>query len=104
MENDKYIIGKWYKTNAGSYVKYEETRKHDKIFIASESIMYGNREYSSIGGPYGSASNIFNFTEVDISEFKQYLPEDHPDRISKSVNDTSHIKPLLKLLNKINNV
>lgn len=75
----EFIEGKWYKTQAGSFVKYSHTDS-DGLFRTSENIMYGTQPHEIVDGKFGQASNIKNFTEADLSEFSDLLPENHPDK------------------------
>lgn len=102
MKQTALIVGQWYKTKAGSYVKYSHTRISDGVFVSSENISYQNNTYSTIPHPYGYASQSDNFTKADISEFEQYLPENHPDKIKPIIiEDLSYIEPLKKLLENL---
>jgi len=80
------IVGKWYKTKSGSYVKYKETE--NTIFVASEYFMYHDHTTLCKEGKFGKA-NIKDFKEVSLEEIQQYLPEGHPDKIIK-VKEEDH--------------
>lgn len=75
----EFIEGKWYKTSAGSFVKYSHTDS-DGTFRTSEDIMYGTESHKIVDGKFGPASRIENFTEADLTEIEPYLPEGHPDK------------------------
>jgi len=75
----EFIEGNWYKTIAGSFVKYSHTCS-DGLFRSSENIMYGNQPHEVVDGKFGPASRIENFTEAYLSEFSHLLPEGHPDK------------------------
>lgn len=75
----EFIKGKWYKTIAGSFIKYSHTCS-DGLFRTSENIMYGNQPHEIVDGKFGSASRIENFTEADLLEFSDLLPKGHPDK------------------------
>lgn len=76
----EFIVGKWYKTEAGSYVKYKETV--DGLFKSSEDIMYSKSILCIKPGSFGDITNTFK--EISLEEIQQYLPDGHPDLISKT--------------------
>lgn len=77
----KFVVGAWYKTVAGSYVKYKKTSE-DSMFVSSESIMWGSREYSSEQYFFGPITS--KFEKVNLSDIQEWLPEGHPDKITKN--------------------
>jgi len=81
-----YIVGKWYKTKMGSFVKYSRTTS-DGIFESSEFIDFSSHTYSKRAANYGRASNTGNFTEAILNEFEKYLPDGHPDKTENVLAD-----------------
>lgn len=81
-----YIVGKWYKTNAGSFVKYNRTTL-DGIFEASEFIDFSSHTYSKRTANYGRANNTGNFTSAILDEFQKYLPDGHLDKTENVLAD-----------------
>jgi len=81
-QEDKFIVGKWYKRDTGSYVKFLELRYN--IFISSEELLKSNSfQYFKGEGSMGdvtSSRNTYTLLE-DLSEIQQYLPIFHPDKL-----------------------
>jgi hypothetical protein len=97
----KFIEGKWYKTQAGSFVKYSHIDSGG-LFRTSENIIYGTQPHETVDGKFGLASNIKNFTEADLSEFSDLLPEGHPDKKFVLNQQEENYSYLDKLLSKWN--
>ena len=76
----KFEVGKWYKTSAGSLVKYKNS--NNNIFNASEHFMYDHLSKLQTDGRFGSINN--KFEEVSIEEMQRYLPDGHPDKITNN--------------------
>ncbi len=68
--------GKWYKDNKGNYIKYDYFIKNDHF--CSEWIDIKKRKHYENGG--GTSANL---PEIDIQEIQQFLPDGHPDKITK---------------------
>jgi hypothetical protein len=76
--------GKWYRTLLGSYVKYFDTTS-EGIFRSSEDIMYDSRKHCISYSHWGYYKAKGNFIEIDVSEIQQYLPDNHPDKLSNKI-------------------
>lgn len=74
---NKFEIGKWYKTKAGSFVKYKNSDRG--VFNASEYFIYDHLKKLCKNANFGSINN--KFEEVSLDEMQKYLPESHPDKI-----------------------
>lgn len=77
--DSKFKVGTWYKTFAGSLIKYKNS--NNGVFNASEHFMYDTLNKLKSTGVFGSINN--EFKEVSLDEMQQYLPDGHPDKISK---------------------
>lgn len=81
-KESNYIVGVWYKTSMGSFVRYKETTR-DGYFKASECIPYDNFKYYKEESFYSLSSNTHNFKIAKLEEFEKYLPDGHPDKTVK---------------------
>ena len=73
-----FIVGRWYKYK-DCYIKYKETACG--LFKSSEEITDYKKYYKSTGS-YGKADHEKVLLE-ELSEIQQYLPDGHPDKVSK---------------------
>ncbi len=83
MDKNKYIIGKWYKSICNTIYYFKVKSLGDKI-------------YCEFMAPFNTVKNLrdnhISFTsEIDnvaieltnLEEIQQYLPDGHPDKVSK---------------------
>lgn len=77
LSANKFIVGKWYKYDDW-YIKYKETI--GGTFVSSEEINYSGN-YRKVHSYFGSTDSEKVLLE-DLSEIQQYLPDDHPDKVS----------------------
>lgn len=84
-----FEVGKWYKTKAGSYVKFLKITSY--AFIASEYIYHVDKRYVSDQATFGPAKPSQFVLIQDLSTIQQYLPDGHPDKI-EIVNTTKFRK------------
>lgn len=92
----EFIKGKWYRTRAGSIVKFLSS--DFGIFNSSEFFIYDDLKTMQLGGQFGSING--EFTELDISDVQQYLPDGHPDKIVNKIKEDGNTQ-LIRILNEI---
>lgn len=92
MNEKKFIVGNWYKSEWGNYFKFRELKYNN--FSSSEEIYRGKWNKVETNG----YSGILDL-EIDISEIQQYLPDGHPDKIIP--NNNNHVESLIKLIKDV---
>lgn len=81
---NKFEVGRWYKY-CGWYIKYAEHIKD--VWFSSEEIN-ADKEYKKCKSSFGNRSvDSDKILLTDLSEIQQYLPDDHPDKIVKSIEE-----------------
>jgi len=93
----EFVKGNWYKTQAGSIVKFSDA--DFGVFNASEHFMYNNLNRLCGRAGFGLINNK-DFTELDILEIQEFLPDDHPDKIINKIKEDDNTQ-LIRILNEI---
>lgn len=88
----KFEVGKWYRRDTGTYVKF--------LRLNYKEILNSNRKYKKILSSMGSINNGVNTYTLltDLSEIQQYLPDGHPDKFKTDV-----IPEYVECIKKISN-
>lgn len=83
---DKFEVGKWYKRDTGTYIKF--LKLEDNVFVASENIPCSDLKYYKVGGKFGDITDSSNTYTLltDLTEIQKYLPDGHVDKINKEIN------------------
>ena len=87
----KYNPGQWYKLTSGTlkldkpwYIKFREINKEGSI--RSTHYINGSGTFSSSKDGNFGIKGDYTFSEIELSEIQQYLPEGHPDLLSQELN------------------
>jgi hypothetical protein len=81
---DKFEVGKWYKRDTGTYIKF--LKLEDNVFVASEIILYSDLKHYNEEGKFGNITYSSYTLLTDLTEIQEYLPDGHVDKINKEIN------------------